>query len=273
MSNLYDGSGPKLFNSLSKDLLQGLAPEPRDEKQSKKSSYQGLNGLTYSLSQTSFPHIDHHTSSHSLAHSQTQSVNKFALPNSEVLNVNDGYLGSVDRWPARLERSGRSHFPSSSSSHDFDPTSPHSKPKFLLDLEAYLATELRTLGLSDRDPPNSARMNVYREVFKRLIQEFTMYKGILSRIGKEYEDYLDMVDKELLIIPKLERKLGTLEDETRLKIDQLVREWETKEANWNDERAQMQDEIQRLQTDLDQTRRAHQTTSAELSSLTTTIRP
>ena len=60
------------------------------------------------------------------------------------------------------------------------------KPKFLENLEKFLHRELKLLGCYNSQP-SEARLQVFREVFEYLLEEFKTYKPILSAIKNEYE--------------------------------------------------------------------------------------
>ena len=86
------------------------------------------------------------------------------------------------------------------------------RPRFLRELEDDLAKELRLRGCPPCGP-DIARLQVHREIFARLIAEFTTYKELLSQIRVEYECSLDDANTRLEELSHLKARLATLEDE------------------------------------------------------------
>jgi hypothetical protein len=60
------------------------------------------------------------------------------------------------------------------------------KPRFLAIIEDYLYNELKALGVEDATA-NESRLQVFREVFSTIIDDFKTYKPLLSAIKNEYE--------------------------------------------------------------------------------------
>ncbi|KAI8593023.1 hypothetical protein BDZ88DRAFT_476679 [Geranomyces variabilis] len=71
------------------------------------------------------------------------------------------------------------------------------RPRFLLDILTYLKSELKQLGADVAQPGDPRRLQVYREVFERFIEEFKTYQPLLSDVKLEYERALQLQQTEL----------------------------------------------------------------------------
>jgi hypothetical protein len=109
--------------------------------------------------------------------------------------VSDQQSGEIDSWPANasgssgafkslaLTNQGRL-VPMGASLRGKLDTTP--KPRFLAIIEDYLYNELKALGVEDATA-NESRLQVFREVFSTIIDDFKTYKPLLSAIKNEYE--------------------------------------------------------------------------------------
>lgn len=84
------------------------------------------------------------------------------------------------------------------------------KPHYLEQLESYLHHELRLLRCPDKGP-SLTRLQVFREVFEYLINDFKTYQNLLAAIKQEYE----------LVLRDQEERLKEL-DPLRAKLDKLM---------------------------------------------------
>ncbi|CAK4145855.1 unnamed protein product [Aphanomyces euteiches] len=117
-----------------------------------------------------------------------------------------------------------------------------SKPVLLQQLEAFLLRELQVVGcpgdLDDSNhgdsilPRRFARLQVFRECFLRLIDDFKTYKPLLLAIKNEYEALLDLYSMQVSKIPQFEAALRTLEQETQQAVSEQklaskmkIKEW------------------------------------------------
>ena len=62
------------------------------------------------------------------------------------------------------------------------------KPRFLKEIESFIESELTLLGLQKDDgEASAARLQVFREAFQYVIDDFKTYRPILSAIKNEYD--------------------------------------------------------------------------------------
>ena len=300
---LYEG-GPRLFNSQSKDLLlagmdgaqsargaaaseDGLLHPPiaasarshHKHSLGNPRSYNGLNGLSYSLtsptaSQSSlFSSGAHSSSSHAVHLASSSSLveggQKFLLPQHNVLDINDGWTGAVDRWPAgysdrksnqaakaALSGVGGSGGGSSGGGggaagsaqalREYEESLLGSKPSLLQDLESFISGELRSQGLVDRDPPSLARLGVYREALMKFAAGFNTYRTLLGRIQREYDEFLREQDRALSKLPELQRQLATMEAKVGEQREIERKAQERKDVQTAAEASKLRAEIERI---------------------------
>lgn len=104
-----------------------------------------------------------------------------------------------------------------------------SKPLLLQELQAFVDSELAELAQQQRndgsteqgDPSHSRiqdttqsslqRLQVFREVFERVITAFSVYAPMLSQVQSEYERVVTKLRAQCLQIPKLHSQLQTLQ--------------------------------------------------------------
>jgi len=159
----------------------------------------------------------------------------YNLPSKTFLTA--GADDQIDSWPAyassnavpgpvaALDKKSNLVIPSSKE------IAPFPKPKFLDQLEKYLARELRALGCESRGP-SEARLQVHREVFEYLIQDFKTYRPLLASIKNEYDLMLTHLRdkirelepfKQMLVTvsERCDQKVMALRDEERQEILEL----------------------------------------------------
>lgn len=180
-----------------------------------------------------------------------------------AVDMHDEYPGQVDRWPAGQSRAVHPL-------REFEDPLLAAKPRLLSDLDQYVHSELHALQLSDRDPPSQARLQLYREVFLRFIDEFHTYKPILARIQREYDDYLQSIESKLHVITGLQRKVATMDEETHRQLDTADARWRVRERELTQRAEQLSGEVTSLQSQLSTLTATHATTCTELQSLQTT---
>ncbi|TPX67683.1 hypothetical protein SpCBS45565_g03559 [Spizellomyces sp. 'palustris'] len=61
------------------------------------------------------------------------------------------------------------------------------KPRLLMSLLQYMKAETKVLGVDGAPAGDTCRLQVYREVFDRFIEEFKTYEPLLSQVKHEYE--------------------------------------------------------------------------------------
>ncbi|ETV66868.1 hypothetical protein, variant 1 [Aphanomyces astaci] len=135
--------------------------------------------------------------------------------------------GDIESWPLRASHRGK---PLPDSDHDTKQRRHKDdqrggqplKPAFLQQLEAFVVRELSLLGVttattsspnSPSPSPRLARLQVFRECFVRLIDDFKTYKPLLLAIKDEYEGLLDMYALRASKIPQYEATIRTMEQE------------------------------------------------------------
>ncbi|RDD47069.1 Translin-associated factor X-interacting protein 1 [Trichoplax sp. H2] len=168
-------------------------------------------------------------------------------------HVNDGKTGIVDVWPASsMPHAQSAYVPASVST-----TQP--KPKFLKDLETYLNRELSIIGRLNTTS-HEARMQVFRQVFEFLIQEFKTYKPMLASIKNEYETYINELKDKVVELEPLKAMIITIAEECDQKIMQL-RDLERKELE------ELKNENKKLTNKIDDIREDKQTLAEMIQKL------
>ncbi|OQR80844.1 hypothetical protein ACHHYP_17132 [Achlya hypogyna] len=100
------------------------------------------------------------------------------------------------------------------------------KPLLLQQLEAFLTKELSFVGAAEMDENGRrdeeglaqvrlARLQVFRECFLLLIEDFTTYQPLLLRIKAEYEALIDIYTLKVSKIPQYEATIRTMEQEAQ----------------------------------------------------------
>ncbi|TNN08390.1 Translin-associated factor X-interacting protein isoform 2 [Schistosoma japonicum] len=96
------------------------------------------------------------------------------------------------------------------------------KPKFLDALETKICNDLKNIQSDDRD----LRFQAFKGAFQAFIHELKTYKPLLSRIYKEYEDYINFYKAEAQKLRPVKEYLWTISqecDERILKIQKRER--------------------------------------------------
>ncbi|XP_069112675.1 translin-associated factor X-interacting protein 1-like [Argopecten irradians] len=137
------------------------------------------------------------------------------------------------------------------------------KPRFLEQLEGYLKTELKALGVT-QVLPNDLRLQAHREVFEYLIEDFKTYKPLLSSIKNEYEMMLSFQRQQIRELDPLKQMLVTVSEQCDQKI-MAIREEEKQEIKdlklenkrlmeviqmMNNEQKDLKTQVSKLQEDL-----------------------
>eukprot|EP00118_Oscarella_pearsei_P019117 m.200352 g.200352 ORF g.200352 m.200352 type:complete len:702 (+) comp39590_c0_seq1:155-2260(+) len=104
------------------------------------------------------------------------------------------------------------------------------KPRFLSQLETYLEKELKILGCPLQGP-DPLRLQVYREVFEYLMDDFKTYKPLMSAIKNEYDLVVKWQGEEIERLQPLQTTLKTVEEECERKIMSLRGEEKADIAN------------------------------------------
>ncbi|KND01399.1 uncharacterized protein SPPG_03209 [Spizellomyces punctatus DAOM BR117] len=82
------------------------------------------------------------------------------------------------------------------------------KPRLLMSLLQYMKTETKVLGVDSAPAGDSCRLQVYREVFDRFIEEFKTYEPLLSQVKNEYEMALQAQRRALDKLEPLQAQLA-----------------------------------------------------------------
>ena len=81
------------------------------------------------------------------------------------------------------------------------------------------------LGLQKDDgEASAARLQVFREAFQYVIDDFKTYRPILSAIKNEYDMLLDKYAKRLHYIPPLKARLSTIQADVERQISRLTKD-------------------------------------------------
>ncbi|KAF0696362.1 Aste57867_12876 [Aphanomyces stellatus] len=167
-------------------------------------------------------------------------------PDGKPIAFADVSRGDIDSWPLGASTRGK---PRDEEQHNnggrkTKPTGETmvnaSKPLLLQQLEAFLRRELELVGLAsstadgavDNIGPRLARLQVFREGFLRLVNDFKTYKPLLLSIKGEYEAMLELYADRVGHMPQYEATIRTLEQETQQTISEQnllnkmkIKEW------------------------------------------------
>ncbi|XP_078139409.1 translin-associated factor X-interacting protein 1 [Centroberyx gerrardi] len=116
---------------------------------------------------------------------------------------------------------------------------PGRKPRFLRQLESYVNRELQTINPHEPEL-QELKLQVYRDVFGRFIEEFKTYQPLLCAIKKEYENTLVYQQLQIRDLEPLRCHLRLVTEE----CDRRIR------ARWEEEQA-LEREKQQLQKDVE----------------------
>eukprot|EP00002_Diphylleia_rotans_P025808 TRINITY_DN5122_c0_g1_i3.p1 TRINITY_DN5122_c0_g1~~TRINITY_DN5122_c0_g1_i3.p1 ORF type:complete len:686 (-),score=124.83 TRINITY_DN5122_c0_g1_i3:1513-3570(-) len=97
--------------------------------------------------------------------------------------------------------------------------SPRSRPRFLLEIEAFIDNAVEKLSEMPRVDYEKTRFAIFREAFGLLVEQFATYKSILLRLKTEYEFYIDSCEHKILLFKPTEVKLETMTQQYRQEWD------------------------------------------------------
>lgn len=159
--------------------------------------------------------------------------------------------GKLDSFPMSMKGSAElfpiapSSPPASIAATDFSASS-GAKPRFLLAIEEYIEEELSTLAQLGDNSTNS-RLQVFKQAFGRLADDFRTYKGLLTRIKTEYERALAEKDEQVREMGTLKSALAT----SRQEMSAAVRALQSTHA---DQIRELQQEMKRREEELGETK-------------------
>ena len=278
----------------------GAATSRADKKKvARNQAYKGLDGLGYSLSPSnSTSTLSLTGSTSSLSHPPS----KYLLPRADIMSSSvslttfGGAIGAgfgtevgqqaeMDRWPAgmrdpqakarELKAAGaktRELFSRGTLRHSDDAAllAASSKPKFLQDLEQYIAAELRLLHVNDLSQPSATRLAVYREAFARFSSDFHTYKPLLSRILFEYDTYLSSLESQIRSIPEYKRKVDMWTGEKKREIEEVEQRWRDRIEQVEREKEEQIQRVAALEGQVEELKQSNAATFNELSTLQST---
>jgi len=171
-----------------------------------------------------------------------------AMQQQKISSTLEPQSGVLDVWPANSNSSnmGQWHLPRSFSPPVTKQRTANggggmhkvvAKPKFLIDIERYLSTELGMLGPDGKRPGSSSRLSVFSYCFDRFIDNFLTYKGVLHQIKSEYETCIRQRDVEIQNLQpvlakaesadaRMEKVLQKLDAEHKVVVAQMRQELE-----------------------------------------------
>ncbi|CAF3399761.1 unnamed protein product [Rotaria sp. Silwood1] len=180
---------------------------------------------------------------------------RYALPASNIIrSISDQQSGEIDSWPANasggsgafrtlaLTNQGRL-VPIGTSLRGKLDTTP--KPKFLAIIEEYLYRELKALGVEE-STANESRLQVFREVFSTIIDDFKTYKPLLSAIKNEYEIMLSHLNDKIKELEPLRQQLVLLSEQCDKKLMQYRKEEREEILLLKEEKRRLQQTIRQL---------------------------
>ncbi|CAF3703702.1 unnamed protein product [Adineta steineri] len=180
---------------------------------------------------------------------------RYTLPPSNLArDVSDQQIGDIDSWPANasggsgafrslvLTNQGRLVPVGTNLKGKLDTTH---KPRFLAALEEYLYSELKTLGVED-SVANDSRLQVFREIFSTVIDDFKTYKPLLSAIKNEYEMMLTHLNNKINELEPLRQQLVLLSDQCDKKLMQYRKEERADMSLLKEEKKRLQQTIRHI---------------------------
>ena len=145
---------------------------------------------------------------------------KYSLPPPQKLRpFQDTQAGALDTWPAHATSHSAGARGRNQQVAVYEAADPP-KPRFLEQLEAFLAKELKSLGVSEVHP-SELRLQAHREVFEYLIEDFKTYKPLLSAIKNEYEMMLAFHRQQVRELEPLKQMLVTVSEQCDQKIVEI----------------------------------------------------
>ncbi|KDO19346.1 hypothetical protein SPRG_14866 [Saprolegnia parasitica CBS 223.65] len=132
---------------------------------------------------------------------------------------------NIECWPLGARVRKEEDVLGSNNRKGMRPERTPAKPLLLQQLEAFLAAELSIVGATEhgdrevddegRAQMHLARLQVFRECFLLLIEDFKTYQPLLLRIKAEYEALLDIYTLKVSKIPQYEATIRTMEQEAQ----------------------------------------------------------
>ncbi|XP_011405306.1 PREDICTED: translin-associated factor X-interacting protein 1-like, partial [Amphimedon queenslandica] len=120
------------------------------------------------------------------------------------------------------------------------------KPQLLRELDDYLKKELELLG-NPRRGTHLLRLQAQREVFDRLVENFTAYKPLLASIKNEYDLIVFDQEQKIKELLPLQAKLRSMREEYEQKIIALEESGDKKQdGKEKQQNHQLQKEIDTL---------------------------
>ncbi|CAF5139007.1 unnamed protein product, partial [Rotaria magnacalcarata] len=119
------------------------------------------------------------------------------------------------------------------------------KPRFLAIIEDYLYRELKALGVEDA-VANESRLQVFREVFSTIIDDFKTYKPLLAAIKNEYEIMLTHLNDKVIDLEPLRQQLVLLSEQCDKKLMQYRKEEREEISLLKEEKRRLQQTIRQL---------------------------
>ena len=191
---------------------------------------------------------------------------QYRMPSEKSLPARrDTISGTLDMWPSRPRSIVSSRSKSVAESRG-EGTAVNSlyKPKFLQQLETYIEHEKQVLGCEGDPIGSEKRLQIYREVFKFIINDFKTYKGLLSTIKLEYEEHIQRLSAEIgegsglkaelaVIRQQHEREIGLFKDSHDL---EMVKYQEDNRSlfefirSFKDQEKKLQIQVQKLSSEL-----------------------
>ena len=195
---------------------------------------------------------------------------RFLLPQTDVLSSEAAISGKLDNWPANVSsnlsgasralryrrrkdkktpraggtaRDGKEAVPGASVSSILGKNNrgnnstvvSGAKPRFLKQIEHFIESELMAIGAtSEGGEPSAARLQVFREAFQYVIDDFKTYKPLLAAIKNEYDMLLDKYARSLHYIPPLKARLSTAKADTQQRLEHQQGQHEKEMKRLND---------------------------------------
>eukprot|EP01135_Chromosphaera_perkinsii_P002275 Nk52_evm61s221 gene=Nk52_evmTU61s221 len=169
----------------------------RPSARSSGKTFQGLDGYGYNLAEDE---------------AQYRMPNEKSLPPAQ-----DTESGHLDMWPSRPKSQGSTR---QNSGKDPRGNTTLYKPKFLIQLESYIEHEKHVLGCKDDFIGSEKRLQIYREVFKFIVNDFKTYKPILATIKHEYEEHIRLLQDKIGVASGLKAQLAVINQQHEREIAQ-----------------------------------------------------
>ncbi|KAI9098783.1 hypothetical protein DFS34DRAFT_89456 [Phlyctochytrium arcticum] len=138
------------------------------------------------------------------------------------------------------------------------------KPRFLICILHYLAAEIKEVGAENLPSGDIRRLQVYREIFSRFIEEFRTYEPLLSEIKNEYEMALQAQRAALSKLEPLHSQLAVHRYKAAQELDQMQQEANTKLNQSNHLKQELERKVTKLESDLESMRHQYSKVSEEL---------